>query len=123
MVAFGKSSGGGRREDPREAAPLCVTMTALSKSYTAMLVDISATGARIQSHELPEVGDETFLAVCRVKTFCSVRWKSGNECGVQFYEPLLQDEVISVRRDVRDGMGLPPALRAAMEDWVLGIAR
>lgn len=123
MVAFGKASGGGRREGSRETAPLCVIMSSISKSYTAVLVDISATGARVRSAELPAVGEELYLTVGRTKTFCTVRWKSGLDCGVQFYEALLQDDVISVRREVSSGAGLDPTMRAAMEDWVLGVAR
>ena len=123
MVAFGKASGGGRRERGREAAPLCVVMTTVSNSYAAVLVDISATGARVQFSNLPLVGDEMYLTVGRIKSFCTVRWKRDGECGVQFYEPLLQDDVISVRCEVTDGLGLTPTMRAAMDDWVLGVAR
>jgi len=60
----------------------------LSKTFKAVLVDISATGARVRSDELPSVGDEFYLSVCRVKTF-TVRWLSKGEYGVHFYEPLL----------------------------------
>ena len=123
MIAFGKASGGGRREGNREAAPLSVVMTTLSNSYTAELVDISATGARVRCNDLPAVGDELNLTVGRITTFCSVRWRHDHECGVLFYEPLLQEDVIAVRRDVAEGAGLDPAMRAAMSDWVLGIAR
>jgi hypothetical protein len=123
MVAFGKATGGGRRDESREAAPLSVVMTTVSRSYTAELVDISATGARVRCNELPAVGDELNLSVGRIKTFCSVRWRRDHECGVLFYEPLMQADVISVRREVAEGHGLDPAMRAAMSDWVLGIAR
>lgn len=123
MVAFGKASGGGRREGSREAAPLAVIMSTVSRSYTAELVDLSATGARLHCTDRPAVGVELDLTAGRIKTFCTVRWSSGDECGVQFYEPLLQADVISVRHEVAAGMGLDPSLRAAMDDWVLGIAR
>ncbi|MEO7410855.1 MAG: PilZ domain-containing protein [Sphingomicrobium sp.] len=123
MVAFGKATGGGRRDESREAAPLSVVMTTISRSYTAELVDLSATGARVRCGDLPAVGDELNLTVGRIKTFCSVRWTRDDECGVLFYEPLLQDDVITVRREVAQGVGLDPAMREAMSDWVLGIAR
>ncbi len=123
MVAFGKASGGGRRDGSREAAPLSVLMTTMSSSYTAQLVDLSATGARLRCADLPAIGVELFLTAGRIKTFCIVRWTSDTECGVQFFEPLLQADVIAVRRDVAAGMGLDPASRAAMDDWVLGVAR
>lgn len=123
MVTFGRASGGGRRDGSRESAPLTVTVTTIGNSYTAVLVDISATGARMRCDDLPVIGDELSLTAGRVKTFCTVRWKNDLECGVQFYEPLLQDEVITVRRDVAEGKGLDPATRGAMEDWIIGVAR
>lgn len=123
MIAFGKASGGGRREDTREAAPLSVVLATVSRSYTAELVDLSATGARLRCPDIPAVGTEMFMTVGRIKTFCTVRWTKGGDCGVQFYEPLLQADVISVRHEVAAGMGLDPAVRAAMEDWVMGVAR
>lgn len=123
MVAFGKACGGGRREEIREAAPLSVTMRTISATYAAELVDLSATGARLRYETLPPLGLELDLTVGHIKTFCTVRWSRGSECGVQFYEPLLQQDVIAVRREVAQGIGLDPAYRAAMDDWVLGIAR
>lgn len=122
-MVFGKATGGGRREVCRETAPLCVTLTTVSNSCTAELVDISATGARLQALECPSVGEEMFLAVERVKSSCTVRWTSDFEFGVQFYEPLLQTDIVSVRREAAKGVGVDPSMRAAMEDWVLGWAR
>ena len=98
-------------------------MTTLSNSYTAELVDLSATGARLRCEDIPPIGVEFNLTVGRIKSFCTVRWTSDREFGVQFYEPLLQADVISVRSKAAAGMGLDPAFRAAMDDWVLGVAR
>lgn len=98
-------------------------MTTVSASYSAELVDLSATGARLRCDDLPAIGVELFLTAGRIKTFCTVRWTSELECGVQFYEPLLQEDIISVRREAAAGLGLDPAFRAAMDDWVLGVAR
>ncbi len=123
MSGFGKCSGGGRRDDTREVAPLCALLTTLSETYEVVLVDISATGARFKGGKLPRLGVDLNLAVSRLKAFGTVRWQNQDECGVQFFEPLRQVEVIEVRREAANGAGLPPAMRAVMEDWVLGIAR
>jgi len=123
MNAFGKASGGGRRTASRETAPLMVLITRLSQTIEAVLVDLSATGARITGVHLPPVGEEVFFSVLRLKTVAVVRWRNGNECGLQFYEPLPQVEVITVRRAVASGAGLDPAVKAALDDWVLGLAR
>jgi hypothetical protein len=123
MNAFGKASGGGRRNESRAAAPLMVLVSTLSRTLEAVLVDISATGARITGAELPPVGEELWFSVLRLKTVAVVRWRNGTECGLQFYEPLPQAEVTEVRRAVAKGGGLDPAVRAALDDWVLGLAR
>lgn len=123
MRGFGRSKGGGRRDEQRQFATLSVLLTAISKTYEAELGDISATGARLRACVLPSIGEEGELTVGRVRTFCKVRWRNERECGVQFYEPLAQMEVIGIRREARDGTGLPPVFRAALDDWVLGIAR
>ena len=123
MGAFGKASGGGRRTDTRATAPLMVLISTLARTSEAVLVDLSATGARVTGIDLPPEGEELFFSVLKIKTVAVVRWRSATECGLQFYEPLPQDEVISVRREVARGGGLDPAVRAALDDWVLGLAR
>jgi hypothetical protein len=123
MFAFGTSTGGGRRSDKREAAPLAALLTTRSKVHKGVLIDISATGARIRSGDLPSCDDEGYLQVEGVKTFASVRWRNEHECGVQFDEPLTQAEVIGLRREVLSAAGLTTEMKAALDDWVLGIAR
>lgn len=123
MNAFGKASGGGRRTASRETAPLMVLVTRLSSSLEAVLIDLSATGARITGAHLPPVGEEVYFSVLQLKTVATVRWREGNQCGLQFFEPLPQMEVVTVRRAVARGAGLDPAVRAALDDWVLGLAR
>ena len=123
MAAFGKSLGGGRRTAMREAAPLMVLLTTIAKTYQTVLVDISATGARLEGDDLPPVGAELCVTVEQVKTFATVMWRRDAECGVQFYEPLLQSEVVSVRRRAAKWAGLDPVLSATVDDWVLGLAR
>jgi hypothetical protein len=123
MAGSGKCSGGGRRDDTREVAPLCALLTTLSDTFEVVLVDISATGARFKGVKLPHLGVDLNLAVGRLKAFGTVRWQNQHECGVQFFESLTQVEVMEVRREAANGAGLPPAMRAVMEDWVLWIAR
>lgn len=123
MTKFGKSHGGGRRGSSRQTAPLCATLVGLSRSRNALLIDISATGARLCSEDPPEVGDEHSLSICQIRIFCTVRWQKGDDFGVQFYEPLKQIDVIEVRRAVVVNAGLSPAMKAARDDWILGVAR
>jgi hypothetical protein len=123
MTIFGKQMGGGRRFAKREHAPLLAQLATLSTTYRAVLVDVSATGARLQGPELPTEGEELYFRVGDVRTIALVRWRRDSECGVQFCEPLPQAKIIRIRREVVEGTGLPPEMRAALDDWVLGLAR
>jgi hypothetical protein len=123
MVAFGKRIGGGRRSAARESAPLVAVFTTITRSHAASLVDVSATGARLHSEDLPAVGELVELSMGKVRAFALVRWVSGNECGLAFDGQLAAAEVKSLRKQVQQTAGLPPEIRAAYDDWVLGIAR
>ena len=71
MVASGKSSGGGRRTSTREVPPLMVLLTTNAKTYKTVLVDISATGARLRGDDFPPVGAELCVTVEQVKNFAT----------------------------------------------------
>ena len=123
MVGFGRSTGGGRREDKRETAPLVATLTTRLGTHQGILVDVSSTGARVRGDKLPGVDEDLVLGVEKVRAFGTVRWCSAGDCGIEFDAPLGPDEVVSLRREVAKGAGLPPDMKAAMEDWIVGKAR
>lgn len=119
-MTFGKSSGGGRRAAPREAAPLLAVYTTVTRSHSALLVDVSSTGARLRTPDLPEEGDELFVTIGRIKIFGSVAWTRDGEFAVAFDEPLDGEELQLLRQNVRASFGLPPDVKEAVDDWVLG---
>ena len=119
-MTFGKSSGGGRRAAPREAAPLLAVYTTVTSSHSALLVDVSSTGARLRTPDLPEEGDELLVTVDKVKIFGSVAWARDGEFAVAFDEPLGGEALHLLRQNVRASFGLPPDVKAAVDDWVLG---
>src|SRR4051794_19370505 len=122
MVAFGKRIGGGRRSAARESAPLVAGFTTITRSHAASLVDISATGARLRGEDLPAVGELVEVSIGKVRAFSLVKWVSGNECGLAFDGRLAAADVKLLRKQVQLAAGLPPEIRAAYDDWVLGIA-
>jgi hypothetical protein len=123
MTEFGKCNGGGRRSASRQAAPLTATITTLSKTYSALIVDISQTGIRMRGDHLPEQGEEGFVGFERIKTFGTVTWGKGGECGIAFDGPLPSSDLARLFRETARLRGLSPELRAAFEDWTLGVAR
>ena len=122
MDTFGKQGGGGRRTNSREVAPLMVLLTSLSKSYSAVLVDISLTGARLQGPDLPRVDEDLALAIETVRTFGTVRWCHDNELGIEFETPISKAEVLSLQWEARRNRRFSPEERAAYEAWKLGKA-
>ena len=120
MNAFGKCAGGGRRAAPREVAPLLAVYTTVTRSHSALLVDVSSSGARLRTPHLPEERDELFLTIAKVKAFGTVAWAGDGEFAMAFDEPLNADELASLRLNVRTSFGLPPDVKAALDDWVLG---
>lgn len=123
MTVFGKRIGGGRRVDGRFSAPLVAQLSTLAKTFRTVLVDLSATGARLQGSDLPRHDDDLYFSAGDVKAVATVKWRRDMECGIQFCEPLPQEQVIALRTHVAEGANLPPEMRAALQDWVMGIAR
>ena len=123
MDAFGKRKGGGRRSAERQAAPLIAIFTTTIRSHGATLQDISRTGARLRGCDLPQKGEDFILTVEGVRAFGSVVWSKDGECGVAFDGPLPVCDFESLRHKVATAGGLSPDVRAAQEEWELGVAR
>ena len=123
MSSFGKCNGGGRRSATRKAAPLIAVLSTLTGSHSAVLVDVSETGVRLRSDDLPGQGEELIIAIEGVRTFGSVSWKHDGECGIALDAPLRKEDVASLCQMASKSRGYSPEARAAFEDWTLGIAR
>lgn len=122
-MTFGKSYGGGRRLAQREAVPVLVSFTRLTGTCSAVLVDVSRTGARLSGDNLPHEGEELVVTMDRLKTFARVAWSGGGQCGLTFDLPLPPEEIHRLKQNVAAAAGWAPELRAAYEDWRAGAAR
>jgi hypothetical protein len=123
MNSFGKSAGGGRRTAPREAAPLVALFSTISHSGRAIVIDVSPTGARLRGAGLPPAGEALEVSIECVRAFASVIWSEGAECGISFETPLTDREVRRLRERIAATAGLPPQLKAALEQWMTSVAR
>ena len=123
MAVFGKRMGGGRRSAARREGPLIAVLTTLKGSHSAVLADISATGARLRAAQLPDMGEVLTLRIDAVEAFGAVIWVEADECGIAFDRPLAPDEEQLLRQKVAETHGLPPDIKAAYDSWVLGCAR
>ena len=123
MNAFGKRNGGGRRSAARTVAPLVALVTTVARSHSAVLVDLSRTGARIRGDDLPATGEDLMFVVEKVRAFAKVAWSREGECGIEFDGPLPPGDVQALRQAAARSAGIRPEVKAAMEDWMLGMAR
>ena len=122
MNAFGKSAGGGRRAAPREITPLLAVYTTVTRSHSALLVDVSSAGARLRAPALPEEGQDIQVSLGNVRAFGAVAWVQDDLFAISFDEPLPDADLASLRQIVARGFGFAPDIMAAIDDWVLGIA-
>jgi len=123
MGAFGKSVGGGRRSSARASAPLIAVLTTLGGSRSAVLADVSSTGARVRGTDLPDMGEELNVNIDRVQAFGTVVWSDSGECGIVFDPALDPSDEEYLRNLVATARGLPPEMKAAFENWVVGAGR
>jgi hypothetical protein len=123
MSSFGKRKGGGRRSAARLSAPLIAVVTTFRESRSAVLVDVSSTGAKLRGRNLPAVSEDLFVTIDGTMAFGTVAWEDGDERGVAFDEPLRPGDEARLRDKVAHSRGLPPEFRQAFEDWTQGLAR
>ena len=123
MRNFGRANGGGRRASLREHAPILVVYFTMSRSDTADLVNISATGARLRGDMLPDKGEELVMTMEGVRTYGSVVWSDDDECGVAFDRPLVPGSLQKLRHSVLLAGGLTPDQKQAFDMWTMGAAR
>lgn len=123
MSVFGKCVGGGRRSAARMDVPLVAVVTTLHESRSAIVVDVSATGAKLRGTNLPKSAEDLFLTVEGIVVFGTVAWEENDERGVAFDAPLAPRDEALLKRKVDEARGLPPELKAAFDDWAVGFAR
>lgn len=102
---------------------MVAVFTTVSHSHGAVLVDLSSTGARMRSDELPRLGEELMVTIETIRAFGTVAWIDGDQFGVAFDVPVSTGELMQLKRRLTRTAGLAPELNAAMEDWNTGMAR
>lgn len=122
-MAFGKRGGGGRRSTAREAAPLIAVWTTVTDFHSATLVDVSSSGARLHCRVVPQMGDELVITVEGIRAFGRVIWCDEDQFGVAFENPLDAEQVDLLRQRVSNAAGFTPEMKAALDEWTMGVAR
>lgn len=104
----------GRRASPRLRLRLPALMITLDGQGPAVLENISATGARIQSRFALHQGSSCVLRMPGLELFADVAWCAHGRCGLTFEHPLSQAELLRLRS--LDAQALPSE-RDTSKDW------
>lgn len=87
----------GRRSVPRAHSPVLAVLSMSAGDYTAVLVDISRTGARVRGEVLPQVGQQLTFKAENVRACADVVWRDASSCAVEFDTPIAVSEVQQIR--------------------------
>lgn len=95
MPTFGKRVDGpqGRRRASRKPTLLCVGARTMAGSYSVMVTDVSATGAKLRGRNLPPVGSELLLTVGTAQHLARIAWSEKEKCGILFDNALSGPEI------------------------------
>jgi hypothetical protein len=99
------------------------SITTLMRSHSAVVVNVSTSGARLRGSDLPAMGEELVVNIDGVQAFGSVVWSDQGEAGIEFDTPLGVEEETLLQQQVALTKGLPPEMKTAFESWVIGCAR
>ena len=124
MRSFGKAVGGGRRGASREPLPMAAVVSRVEPRQSAVLIDLSTTGARLRGSGLPPMGEAVSVTIDGMRAVGTVAWSDHELCGVAFDAPLAKFEVERLKRDATAaslGYGGVEG-KLALDDWISGLA-
>lgn len=100
-------------------------MIGMSTRHRAVLIDVSATGARIRAEDPPKRGSEVILQAKNLDVFGRIVWKSGELCGIRFDREIEPFQVELMRREGAEAaaMRMTAAQKGGADDWFAGLAR
>ncbi len=103
MLRFGRRVDGlsGRRHRMREPVRLAASAMTIDRSQSVFVADLSASGAQLHGRGFPDEGSEVLLAVGSLDSFARVAWRDNSACGLEFEEPLPDEELVQLKREGR----------------------
>jgi hypothetical protein len=87
-----------RRRRRRSRATCAASIETTAGGIFGQLWDLSETGARVQTADLPRVGTAALLKWASEKIACRVMWVRDGMCGLGFESPIDRDLVSATTR-------------------------
>ena len=88
-----------RRRFPREEVMLAGSALSVTRSRSVVIADLSAGGARLGGRDLPAPGDDMLMVVGSQDRMATVKWRSGDKCGVCVDEPLDAGDIVRMKQE------------------------
>jgi hypothetical protein len=85
---------GEQRSANRARVYFAARLAAFGDEYKVKLLDVSPLGARIESDLALKVGDEVEFVRADLRLWSRVVWIDGNRAGLEFVEPVRDEEAI-----------------------------
>jgi hypothetical protein len=112
----------GRRGASRLKIHLPSKLETISGRQSAVIQDVSQTGAGLRLQTVPRVNADVILTFAKVEAFSNVVWTNKNSAGLKFYTPLSLEQVLVARAE---GEMLPIKQRRELagtaKAWCLGV--
>jgi hypothetical protein len=116
-----EEAGEHRRESSRVRLYLPAKVQTTFDQGRAAIYNVSCTGAQVTLDAPPRMGSDLLLKSGSIDVLCTIVWVKGNVCGLEFDEPLSEEEVVSLRRLADNQSELQHAARnSAAKDWSEG---
>ena len=127
MAGFGKrlDGPGGRRAASRRPAFTATGIMTVERSQVGYLLDVSATGAKLDGGGGLCVGQSIWLKSGDIDVLADVVWSGPNICGVQFDTPLSDDEMKQLSQVPQGALfaSLSTEEKLGAADWMNGLIR
>jgi len=127
MAGFGKrlDGPGGRRAASRRPAFTAAGIMTVERSQVGYLLDVSATGAKLDGGGGLAIGQNIWLKTGNVDVLGQVVWSSSDFCGVLFDSPLGDDEIAKLTQVPQGALfaSLSPEEKLGAADWMNGLVR
>lgn len=112
----------GRRRHSRLRVCLPAKLVTLSGTVHATLLDVSFRGARLAVSRFVTPGSDAVLSWGKFEAFSRIAWCRGDQCGLDFDEPLHGD-VLLATRDLADATPPTDTTRQTAKAFVTGVVR
>lgn len=87
----------GRRSRSRARVALPAVLETIEGLRHVKLRNLSSAGAMVETPRVPGVGKDLVLKCFGIDALGVVIWEDGDRCGIEFYDPIDEDQVVRQR--------------------------